>query len=71
MTFGNKIQNRREELRLTQQEIAQRTRLSQGYVSRVEKDICIPKATTLLVFALALEMPYTELLAYTEERSVV
>ena len=71
MTFGNKIRNRREELGLTQQELAQRSRLSQGYISILENEDYIPKSTALLVLALALEMPYTELLKYTEERSMV
>lgn len=71
MTLGNKIINRREELKLTQQELAQRSRLSQGYISRVEKDLFVPKATTLLALALSLELPYNALLKYSDERSVV
>ena len=71
MTLGNIIENRRKELGLTQQELAQRSRLSQGYISILENEDYIPKSTTILVLALALEMPYTELLSYTEERSVV
>lgn len=71
MTFGNKIKSRREELGLTQSELAQRARLTQGYISILENEDYIPKSTTILVLALALEMPYTELLSYTEERSVV
>jgi len=69
MTLGNRIINRREELKLTQQELAQRSRLSQGYISKVEKDMFIPKATTLLALALSLELPYTAFLKYSEERS--
>ena len=71
MTLGNEIMNRREELKLTQQELAQRSRLSQGYISRVEKDLFVPKATTLLALALSLELPYNALLKYSDERSVV
>ena len=69
MTLGNKIINRREELGLTQNELAQRSRLSQGYISKVEKDLFIPKATTLLALALSLELPYTAFLKYSEEKS--
>ncbi|MBR1592519.1 MAG: helix-turn-helix transcriptional regulator [Ruminococcus sp.] len=71
MTLGNKIISRREELKLTQQELAQRSRLSQGYISRVEKDMFIPKATTLLALALSLELPYNALLKYSDERRAV
>ena len=71
MTLGNKIISCREELKLTQQELAQRSRLSQGYISRVEKDLFVPKATTLLALALSLELPYNALLAYSDEKKVV
>lgn len=71
MTLGNKIINRREELKLTQQELAQRSRLSQGYISKVEKDMFIPKATTLLALALSLELPYNAFLEYSDEKKVV
>ena len=71
MTLGNKIMNRREELKLTQQELAQRSRLSQGYISRVEKDLFVPKATTLLALALSLELPYNAFLKYSDEKKVV
>lgn len=71
MTLGNKIISRREELGLTQQELAQRSRLSQGYISRVEKDAFVPKATTLLALALSLELPYNEFLEYSNEKKVV
>ena len=71
MTLGNKIINHREELKLTQQELAQRSRLSQGYISRVEKDLFVPKATTLLALALSLELPYNAFLKYSDEKKVV
>ena len=70
MTLGNKIISRREELGLTQNELAQRSRLSQGYISRVEKDLFIPKATTLLALALSLELPYNAFLEYSDEKKV-
>ncbi len=54
MTLGNKIRSRREELGLTQVELAERTKLTQGYISRVEGDTFTPKATTLMVLAFAL-----------------
>lgn len=56
MTLGNKIRNRREELGLTQAELAEKTKLTQGYISRVEGNAFIPKATTLMVLAFALDL---------------
>lgn len=56
MTLGNKIRNRREELGLTQPELAQRARLTQGYISSVEHDVYVPRATTLIVLAIALDL---------------
>ena len=69
MNLGNKIINRREELKLTQQELAERSKLSQGYISKVEKGLFIPKATTLIVLALSLELPCNALLEYEERRT--
>lgn len=56
MTLGNRIRTRREELGLTQPELAEKTRLTQGYISRVEHDVYVPRAATLMVFALALDL---------------
>lgn len=56
MTLGNKIRNRREELGLTQVELAEKAKLTQGYISNVEGNVFIPKATTLMVLAFALDL---------------
>ncbi len=56
MTLGNKIRNRREELGLTQPELAQKARLTQGYISSVEHDVYVPRATTLMVLAISLDL---------------
>lgn len=56
MTIGNKIRNRREELGLTQVELAEKAKVTQGYISRVEGNAFIPKATTLMVLAFALDL---------------
>lgn len=68
MTLGNKIRNRREELGLTQIELAEKTKLTQGYISRVEGNAFIPKATTLMVLAISLDLAPNEFLK--EERAV-
>ena len=69
MTLGNKIRNRREELGLTQPELAEKTKLTQGSISRVENDKFIPKASTLLLLASSLKLPAKELLSVTERRA--
>ncbi len=56
MTLGNKIRNRRIELGLTQPELAEKSKLTQGYISRIENDEFVPKATTLMVLAFALDL---------------
>lgn len=56
MTLENKIRNRREELGLIQPELAAKSRLSQGYISLIETDSYIPKAATLIVLAVSLDL---------------
>ncbi len=56
MTLGNKIRNRREELGLTQVELAEKAKVTQGYISRVEGNAFVPKATTLMVLAISLDL---------------
>lgn len=68
MTLGNKIRNRRQELKLTQPELAEKTMFSQGYISLVEQDKSTPKSSTLLVFASALDLPPKELLNLAEKK---
>ena len=68
MTLGNRIRNRREELGLTQPELAQKSRLTQGYISRIENDGFVPKAATLIVLAISLDLAPNEFLK--DERRV-
>ena len=56
MTLGNKIRNRREELGLNQIELAEKSRLTQATISRIERDIIVPKETTLIVLAITLDL---------------
>lgn len=56
MTLGNRIRNRREELGLNQIELAEKSRLTQATISRIESDKLIPKATTLIVLAITLDL---------------
>lgn len=62
MTLGNKIRSRRKELGLTQPELAAKSRLTQGYISKVEHDEYVPKAATLIVLAISLDLAPNEFL---------
>lgn len=66
MTLGNRIRNRREELKLTQNELAERTHLRQNYISRLENDKFEPTATVIILLAKALKLPIEELLGVNE-----
>ena len=68
MTLGNRIRNRREELGFTQIELAKKTKLHQGYISRVERDKFEPTATVIMVLAEALSMSADELLGMNDIR---
>ncbi len=63
MTLGYKIKCRREELGLTQPELAQATKLSQSSISQIEKNIFIPRDSTLIVLSAVLKIPLSELLS--------
>ena len=56
MTLGNRIRNRREELGLNQVELAQKSGLTQGYISSVERDMYVPRSTTLMMLAISLDL---------------
>lgn len=66
MKLGNKIRSRREELGMSQTELAAKARLTQGYISQVERGAFLPKATTLIVIAASLDLEPTELLKERE-----
>ena len=62
MTLGNRIRNRREELGMTQPELAEIARLSQSSISQIEKGIFVPRKSTIVILAIALHLPPEELL---------
>ncbi len=45
--IGRKIRQYRQQLDLTQEELAQRTELTKGYISQLENDLCSPSIATL------------------------
>ena len=66
MTFGQKVKNRRKELGMTQEELAERTQLRQNYISRVECNKFEPTATVIMVLAKALTISADELLGMND-----
>ncbi len=70
MTLGNRIKSRREELKLTQVELATKTDLSQSYISMLEKGVFDPTAPVIIKLAVALTMSADELLGMNEEKKV-
>ncbi len=48
MIIGGKIRRLRMELQLTQEELADRTELTKGYISQVERDLASPSIATLV-----------------------
>ena len=62
MTLGNRIKSRREELGMTQIELAESARLSQGHISKTENGSFVPKDSTIIVLAVALRLEPEELL---------
>ncbi len=61
MTLGNRIKNRREELGMTQLELAEIAHLSQGSISQIEKGVFVPRKSTIVVLAIALHLLPEEL----------
>ncbi len=70
MTLGQKIKNRRDELRLTQEELALKAQLSQPYLSQLEKGTFDPTAPMIVRLAVALEMSADELLGMNDVKKV-
>lgn len=69
MTLGQKIKNRRGELGLTQNELSEKSGVSQPYISLLEKGSFSPSAVYLLKLSKALDVDIEELLG-TERRAV-
>ena len=66
MTIGNRMKIRRKELGLTQKELASEVKLSQNYLSELEKDKFNPTAPVIVKLAVALTMSADELLGMNE-----
>ena len=57
MPIGTRIRKRREEKKLSQGDLEERTGLLRCYISRVEHGHTVPSLATLEKFALGLEVP--------------
>lgn len=62
MTLGQKIKHRREELGYTQTELAQKTKTSQPYISRLEKGDFNPSTQMIISIAVTLDVSIDYLL---------
>jgi len=62
MDIGNRLRSIREEKKLSQGDIEQRTGLLRCYISRVENGHTVPAVETLEKIARALEMPLYQLM---------
>ena len=65
-SFGSTVRAKREELQMTQPELAERVGTSQSHVSRIETDQCVPSAVLLVKLAGALKISAAELLEAAE-----
>jgi len=69
MTLGQKVRSRREELGLTQVELANRTQTSQPYISRLEKDDFNPSTQMVISIAVTLGTSIDYLLLDEERKA--
>ncbi|MDE5772090.1 MAG: helix-turn-helix domain-containing protein [Ruminococcus sp.] len=69
MTFGQKVKQRREELGYTQIELAEKTKTSQPYISRLERNGFNPSMQMLINIASALGVSIDYLL-FDERKAV-
>ena len=70
MSIGSKIREARKAARLTQVELAKKTRLSRSYIGDIEKDRYNPSLSTLKLIAKATNMSLSSLLHNEGEESL-
>lgn len=69
--IGRKIKQYRLKLDLTQEELAQRTELTKGYISQLENDLCSPSIATLEDILNILGVSLPEFFAEPQHEKVV
>lgn len=63
VVFGQNVRKRRKELRLTQEALAEKTKIPQPYISAVESGKRCPNLSTVAQIAEALGIPPSHLLS--------
>lgn len=71
MDLGNKIRRMRQQLNLTQGELADRCELTKGYISQLENDLTSPSIATLKDILNALGSDLSEFFAAEKQTKVV
>lgn len=71
MNIGNKIKELRIEKNLTQEELANRSELSKGFISQLERNLTSPSIATLIDILQCLGTDLTEFFAEKSEEQVV
>ncbi len=71
MKIGAKIKESRQQLGLTQQELADRCELTKGYISQLENELTSPSIATLEDIVAALGQSLKDFFAEEEERKLV
>ncbi len=69
--IGRKIRQYRLQLDLTQEELAQRTELTKGYISQLENDLCSPSIATLEDILNVLGVTLAQFFAEPKEERIV
>lgn len=71
MSIGDKIKRLRLRLNLTQEELANRTELSKGFISQLERDLTSPSIATLMDILEALGTNLSEFFSEQKQEKVV
>jgi transcriptional regulator with XRE-family HTH domain len=61
LMIGQLVRQLREQRGLSQEELATRARVSNGYLSKLERDLCQPSAAVLQKISTALQAPLADL----------
>ncbi|OEH84270.1 MerR family transcriptional regulator [Desulfuribacillus stibiiarsenatis] len=69
--LGERIRTKRKELNMSIKEVADKTGLTSGFISQVERDLADPSITSLRRIAEALEVPIFYFLMETKEQNPV
>ncbi len=71
LKLGQRLKDLRNEHNLTQQELADRTELTKGYISQLERDLTVPSVPTLLDILQCLGCTPAEFFSDTKKPPVV